>query len=128
MNINSRAKGKRGEYGARDLFRKWGFQAERGGPPLAHGEKIPDLVHSIPGYHVEVKNDERLSIWAMIAQAERDCPAPSVDWSITTTPIVFFKRNGTKFYAAVDADTMLRLLRLEATYAEFKEINDAKPE
>lgn len=119
----SRNKGKRGEYIVRDLFRKWGFEARRG--IQSAGEA--DLSHSIPGYHVEVKNDERLSIWAMLAQAERDCPPPSVDYSITTTPIVFFKRNGSKVYAAVDADTMLRLLRLESTYAEFKELNDERP-
>lgn len=115
---NSRRKGKRGEYLVRDLLIKWGFESRRG--IQSAGE--PDQVHSIPGVHVEVKNDERLSIWAMLAQAERDAERMA-----TGEPLLFFKRNGTKVYAACDAEFMLELLRLRSTYEEFKEINDARP-
>ncbi len=115
--MSSRRKGKRGEYLVRDLLRRWGFEARRG--VASAGE--PDQVHSIPGYHLEVKNVEALNIWAALAQAERDARAGE-------NAIVFFKRNGSRIYAALDAEILLPLLRLESTYAEFKEINDAKPE
>lgn len=121
---NSRRKGKRGEYIVRDLFKKWGFNSRRG---VASAEE-PDNVHDIPGYHVEVKNQEALNIWAALAQAERDAvlQRPTGPW-VANKPIVFFKRNQSRVYAALDAEHLLRLLRLEATYHEFKEINDATP-
>lgn len=113
----------------RDLLRKWGFTSRRG--VASAGE--PDNVHDIPGYHVEVKNVEALNIWAALAQAERDAAA-RFEQRVLVVPgaeleesIVFFKRNQSKVYAALDAEALLRLLRLEATYHEFKEINDARP-
>lgn len=113
---NSRRKGKRGEYIVRDLLRKWGFESRRG--IQAAGE--PDNVHNIPGYHVEVKNDERLSIWKMLQQAEHDAAVRAQG----EEPLLFFKRNNTKVYGALDAECLLRLLRLQATYYEFRELND----
>jgi len=116
---NSRRKGKRGEYIVRDRLIRWGFSCRRG--ILAAGE--PDNVHNLPGNrHVETKNNEHLSIWAMLRQAERDATARG------ESPIVFFKKNDTKLYAALDADDLLELLRLQATFEEFKEINGVRPE
>jgi len=126
---SSRRKGKRGEYIVRDLLRKWGFEARRG---VASANEA-DISHDIPDYHLEVKNVEALNIWAALAQAERDAiartptpaahnPHPHVE------PVVFFKRNSTKVYAALDGEKLLRLLRLESSYEEFKEINDAQPQ
>jgi hypothetical protein len=129
---SSRRKGKRGEYIVRDLLRKWGFEARRG---VAHAGE-PDLVWELHGYHFEVKNQEALNIWAALKQAEEDAVTMfekrwrTVSESLRPrgdTPVVFFKRNGTKMYAAIDAEELLRLLCLESTYEEFKEINDAQP-
>ena len=118
---SSRQKGKRGEYILRDLLRKWGFEARRG---HAHAGE-PDEVHSIPGYHIEMKNVEALNIWAALTQAARDAVALfEKRWTTVTPelrppadePILFFKRNNTPVYGVVNADTLLRLLRLESTY------------
>jgi hypothetical protein len=106
----------------RDLLRKWGFEARRG--IQAAGEA--DISHDIPGYHIEAKNDENISIWAMLRQAEHDAQQRDGGGS-NQEPLLFFKRNGTKLYAAVDAERMMKLLRLESTYDEFKEINDVQP-
>lgn len=131
--MRSRRRGKRGEYIVRDRARLWGFVGTRRGIQAA-GEA--DLADMIPGYHVEVKNQETLNIWAALAQAERDAVAFfEKRWEKISPalrprpdrPIVFFKRNHSKLYAALDADHLFELLRLEATYAEFKELNDERP-
>ena len=114
MSARSRRKGKRGEYLVRDLLRRFGFESRRG--IVAAGE--PDQVHSIPGVHIEVKNDERLSIWAMLAQAERDAKPDE-------EAVVFFKRNGTRIYAAMSGEHYLRRERRWSIVEEFIQlIND----
>jgi len=111
----------------RDMLRKWGFESRRG--IQSAGEA--DIEHDVPGWHVEVKNDERLSIWAMLAQAERDAKRLfGVKWAKISEalrppmdePVVFFKRNGTKVYAALDAEELLRLKRIEQVTAELIEL------
>jgi len=96
----------------RDLLRRFGFESRRG--IQSAGE--PDQVHSIPGVHVEVKNDERLSIWAMLAQAERDAVLMGGE------PVVFFKRNGTKLYVATAAEEYLSAKRTQGIALEFVEL------
>ena len=114
MAARSRRKGKRGEYLVRDLLRRFGFESRRG--IQAAGE--PDQVHSIPGVHIEVKNDERLSIWAMLAQAERDASSYH-DGGKPPEPVVLFKRNGTRIYAAMTAEHYLRRERRWQIVEEF---------
>jgi len=113
----SRRKGKRGEYLVRNMFIHFGFLCRRG--IQSAGEA--DIVHDLPGnVHVEIKNDERLSIWAMIAQCERDALAREALESV-----VFFKRNGTPIYAAHRAEEYLRAKRLQSIVAEFIEVLEA---
>ena len=101
----------------RDLLRSFGFESRRG--IQSAGE--PDQVHSIPGVHVEVKNDERLSIWAMLAQAERDAALMGGE------PVLFFKRNGTKIYAAMSAEEYLAAKRVQSIVHEFIELIQGDP-
>lgn len=104
----SRSKGRRGEYGFRDLARMFGFDARRG--VASAGE--PDQVHNIPGTHVEVKNVERLDLWAAIQQAERDAKPGEVPW-------VAFTRNHQPYRVIMPAEEALRLKRLESIVEEF---------
>lgn len=84
--MNSREKGKRGEREAAEAMREHlGVEARRG-VQYAGGPESPDVKHSIPGVHVEVKRVERLNLSAAMAQA-------SVEADPTEIPVVLSKRN-----------------------------------
>ena len=53
-------------------------------------------------FSVECKNQEKLSIWSALEQAEEN--------SGDHTPLVIFKRNRTKTYAVLEFDKLLELL------------------
>lgn len=99
--INSRAKGKRGELQARDLLRRFGFEARRS-QQFAGSVGSADLTHDIPGVHVEVKYVERLNIQEAMEQARRDCG--------DLVPVVLHRRNGTDWLVTLPADEFLRLV------------------
>lgn len=99
--INSRAKGARGERQAAELLRRFGFNARRG-QQFCGLTGNPDVVHDIPGVHIEVKCVERLNVQEAMEQAQRDCQGK--------TPVVLHKRNGTPWLATVPAEVLLRLL------------------
>lgn len=101
MKINSRAKGKAGELEARDLLRRFGFTAKRG-QQHAGGTDSPDVVHNIPGLHIEVKRVERLNLEEAMAQAARDAGE--------NTPCVLHRRNKGKWMATIPAEVLLVLL------------------
>lgn len=72
--INSRTKGKNGELEVRDLIRAHGFDARRG-QQFSGSPDSPDVVHSIPKVHVEVKRTEAFRLYHALEQAGRDaCP------------------------------------------------------
>ena len=60
----SKAKGARGELEVRDLFRQYGYTAERGGGAQGDGggAQRPDVVHNLPGYHIECKRVEAYAV------------------------------------------------------------------
>jgi Holliday junction resolvase len=71
--LNSRDKGKRGEReAARALQEHLGCNARRG-VQFAGGPESPDVVHDVPGVHVEVKYTEKLNVWKAMDQATEDC-------------------------------------------------------
>lgn len=57
-------------------------------------------------FSVEAKNQERLNIWDALKQAEENAKPGAA-------PLVVFKRNRSKTYAAVDFDDLLRLMGCE---------------
>ena len=68
------------------------------------GEDIklsPAAKRKIP-YSFECKNQERLSIWESLKQAEDNCD--------DRTPVLIFKRNRSKTYAVVEIDSFLELI------------------
>ena len=71
MSRRERQKGARGERDLRDLFRAHGFDARR------DGRLDADLVHDVPGIHVECKRCETLLVpkWLrqVVADAGRWC-------------------------------------------------------
>ena len=61
----------------------------------------PAAKRKIP-YSFECKNQERLSIWESLKQAEDNCD--------DRTPVLIFKRNRSKTYAVVEIDSFLELI------------------
>jgi Holliday junction resolvase len=74
---------------------------------MSGGQGGGDII-GVPGVHLEVKRQERCSIWEWIKQARDE--APPAD-----TPVVAFRRNGDGWYAAVPLDDFLELVAARAT-------------
>lgn len=102
---NGNQKGKVGEREVAALLREHGFEARRG-QQFAGGGDSPDVVHDIPGVHIEVKRTERFLLWDALAQAGRDAPAGH-------TPIVLHRMNNRPWVAVLDAKALLALLGKE---------------
>ena len=71
MGMMSKRKGRSGEREAAELLRAHGFQARRG-VQFAGGPDSPDIVHDIPGIHLEVKRTEAFRLYAALEQAKAD--------------------------------------------------------
>lgn len=78
--MNSRAKGKRGELELAKALREHGYDARRG-VQYQGGTDSPDVV-GIPGFHIECKFVENLSVRKAMWQSIRDAgdKIPTVMW------------------------------------------------
>ena len=56
-------------------------------------------------FAVECKNQESLNVWKSLEQAESNCEG--------LTPLLVFKRNKSKIYAALEISDFLKLLDAE---------------
>ncbi len=99
----SRQKGKRGEREAAALLREHGFSEARRGVQYQGGHDSDDVI-GLPGWHVEVKRTETLSIYPALEQA-------IVDKSDAAKPVVLHKRNGKQWLAILNATDFLELVR-----------------
>lgn len=100
--INSRSKGKRGELElCRELKRLLGIEARRG-QQYCGGDDSPDVVHSIPGVHIECKRVEALNLMAAMNQAIADAGGDQV-------PVVMHRKNNQPWQATVRLDDLPRL-------------------
>jgi hypothetical protein len=57
---------------------------------------------AFPDYHVEVKRDERMSVDAMLRQAQRDCGK--------RIPVLAWRRNRGKWMVAMPLEHFLNLI------------------
>lgn len=103
MGAMSRRKGKTGEREAAELLRSHGFQARRG-VQYAGGPDAPDIVHDIPGVHLEIKRTEAIRLYAAVEQAKQDRRAGDV-------PCVLHRQNGREWLAIMPAEDFLTILR-----------------
>lgn len=100
--INSRAKGCVGEREVRDLIKSYGFSARRG-QQFSGGAESPDVIHSIPGVHVEVKRVENLRLYPAMDQSVHDCP-------FGHTPTVWHRKSKREWVVILNAEDFLRLV------------------
>lgn len=94
--MNSRQKGARGEREFAAYLRARGVEARRGQQHSGSPDS-PDVVHDLPGVHIEVKRVERLAPMEWYAQAVRDAGPEQ-------TPIVAFRRNREDWMVLMSAD------------------------
>ena len=100
---NSRAKGIRGELELAAFFKEHGIDARRG-QQFSGGPGSPDVVHDLPGVHVECKRTESLQLWPALAQATRDAP-------VGCTPVVFHRPSRRPWIVILDASIFLQLVK-----------------
>ena len=100
----SKEKGKRGEREVAALLRDYGFEARRG-QQFSGGDESPDVVHSIPGVHIEVKRTERFRLYDALYQAIEDAREP------TDTPVVFHRQCHRKWVVIMDAEDWLEQMK-----------------
>lgn len=70
--------------------------------------KLSPHARKVFPYSVEAKNQEKLNIWASLEQAEKNVKEG-------TYPVLFFKRNRSKTYVALDIDHFFTLLKNQST-------------
>jgi len=106
---SAKNKGKRLQNNVRDLLLETFNQLEPDDIKSAiMGESGMDIQLSpaakklIP-YAIEAKNQESLSIWNALSQAEKNCPDDM-------TPTLVFKRNRSKTYAVIELDKFIELI------------------
>tara|TARA_Y100001951_G_C11097713_1_gene160259 strand:+ start:113 stop:463 length:351 start_codon:yes stop_codon:yes gene_type:complete len=64
--------------------------------------KLSPAARKVIPYSFECKNQERLNVWASLKQAEDNC--------INGAPVLIFKRNRSKVYAAIEIETFIKLI------------------
>lgn len=103
MGKMSKDKGKVGEREVAELIRSYGFEARRGQQNRG-GPGTPDVIHSIPNVHVEVKRTETLSLYKALEQAISDADGSEV-------PVVFHRRSRHQWVVILDAENFLELVK-----------------
>lgn len=105
MGKKSKEKGKLGEREVANLFKKEGFEAKRG-VQYQGGTDSPDVkVDTNIPLHIEVKRCETFRLEAAIKQAKDDAEYYQL-------PIVFHRKNGTKWAVVMESDCFFELLKL----------------
>ena len=106
MAINSKRKGKVGEEECVRLCKAEGYDAHRTAQYCGNSEEGTADVVGLPGIHIEVKRVEHLNIDDALDQSHRD--AAKTDGAI---PVVFHRKNATKWKVTMDAHDWFRLYR-----------------
>jgi Holliday junction resolvase len=103
--INSRDKGKRGEYQVRDMIKDRGFHAERG-QQRSGSPDSPDVKHDMGPVHIEVKWVERLNIYQAMAQCLGDKGEDEIG-------VVFHRKNSEEWHVTMKAEDFFDLWELK---------------
>ena len=108
---SAKAKGRRACVEAKELLELYAPDLRPGDIEVtssgATGEdlKLSPAARELYNFAIEVKCQESLNIWSALAQAASH--AEGTD----RTPVLFFRRNRSKLYVALDAEAFTRLVR-----------------
>ena len=100
--IKSKDKGKRGELQVAALLRGFGYEARRG-QQFSGSPDSPDVVHSVEGFHIEVKYTEAFSPYKAMEQAEDDAKEGDI-------PVVFYRKKRKRWMVLIDAEDFMNLI------------------
>ena len=104
--VNGKKKGKNGELEVVRLCRAQGYETRRSAQYCGNSEEGTADVVGLPGIHIEVKRVEHLNLDDALGQSRRD--AAKTDGAI---PVVFHRKNATKWKVTMDAHDWFRLYR-----------------
>lgn len=104
LRAKPRSKGNRAEREIIDMLRARGWTDARRNWQSG-GQGGGDVINGPEGTSIEVKHCEAARIWDWLAQCENDARP-------TDLPLLFFRRNRSKWYVALEADELLALLQL----------------
>ena len=102
--INSKQKGKGGELEIAKILQENGYPNARRGQQYCGANGDADVVGGPPGYHLEVKRTEHLSLYEAMQQAEADAAATN------STPVVLHRRNNKPWLMIMRLEDGLPLL------------------
>lgn len=100
--INGCVKGKVGERELADFLKEWGYEARRG-QQFSGGTESPDIVHNIPGIHIECKRVEAGNLYKWLEQAQRDAAGKA-------RPIVVHRKNKKPWVVILTLEDFLALI------------------
>ena len=101
--LNSRAKGKRAELELCSILAPYWPAVCRNLDQFSADKRD---VLNVPGLHIQVKHVEQLNIWKALNQAITESDP-------TDIPVVAFRRNRSPWYAAMELEELIPLLRLK---------------
>jgi hypothetical protein len=105
--INSRAKGARAEREAAKIWSDVMGCSARRGQQFSGGKDSPDVVHSVPGIHLEVKRVERGNPYDWMGQA-------IVDAGDGQVPVVLHRRNNKPWLLIVRLEDVPKFMEAAA--------------
>lgn len=97
----SRNKGARGEIEVARILTAAGWQASRMG---RNGVTSEDVLHNLPGYHLEVKRCETLQLPKWLRQAEGDAAEGA-------KPLVVFRQSKQPWRVVIKLDDFLEIVQ-----------------
>lgn len=98
---NVRNKGAGGEREAAALLRSYGFEARRG-QQFSGTKESPDVISSLPDFHLEIKRTEKMEVYVWLEKALSE-----TDEDV----MILHRKDRGKWIAILEADTMLAILQ-----------------
>lgn len=105
----SRDKGKRREREFRDIAKSWGFVNARRGQQFSGEQGNPDVVCH-PELHFEVKGDNQITVFAVLAQAREDAEGAEKKLGHPVLPIGAVKRDLKPWFIVMETEVLKQLL------------------
>ena len=103
MTVNSKRKGKEGELEAARFLKAHGFDARRGRQHKGTDDS-PDVIHTIPGVHLEVKRRQAFNLYDAIVKAEHERNNEQI-------PAVMHRKNRQEWLVTLFAEDWLEIMK-----------------